>query len=395
MKALILSVSTGQGHHATGQAVAACFEQMGVQCQTLDAYGYIEPLLQEMLSKGYLITTKYIPKITSKAYDLIVRKTEPVSDHSVSKLANTFMAEELLDYLCTYQPDVVVCTHVLSSTMMSILKERKEYWGIVAGIVTDFTVHPLWEETRHLDYYVTPSMLLEYQMRQKGLDVNKLLPFGIPIRPEFSEKMEKTEARRLLQLSESKNTLLLMGGSMGYGKIDKSLLQIDGLPMEFQVIVVCGSNKKMYRKIEKLIPRLKNDVRVYGYVNNVHQMMDAADCIITKPGGITSSEALAKELPMIMVNPIPGQEERNVQFMLNNGLAVYVSKTFPIDEAVFSLFRHPETIKRISETAALRGKKHATQNLCQFLMDKVTERKNELLVQKLEAAIPVAPSLLR
>lgn len=377
MKALILSVSTGQGHHATGQAVADCFETMGVDCETLDAYGYIEPLLQGLLSKGYLITTKYIPKITSKAYDLIVKKTEPVSDYSVSKLANTFMAEELLDFLSSYRPEVVICTHVLSSTMMSILKERHEYNGIVVGIVTDFTVHPLWEETRYLDYYVTPSMLLEYQMMQKGLDVDKLLPLGIPIRPQFSEKMDKAEARRLLGLDENKNTLLLMGGSMGYGKIDRSLLDIDSLPMDFQVLVVCGNNSRMYRKISSLIPSMKNDVRVYGYVDNVHQMMDAADCIITKPGGITSSEALAKELPMIMVNPIPGQEERNVQFMLNNGLAVYVTRSFPVEEAVFSLFRHPETIQRISETAALRGKKHATKNLCNFLIEKVAEREGK------------------
>lgn len=373
MKALILSISTGQGHHATGKAVADCFERMGVPCETLDAYGYVEPLMQSLISKGYLITTKHIPKITSKAYDIIVKKTTPSPEYSPLRMTHTYMVIELQEYLEKYQPDVVVCTHVLSSAMMSILKENGQYRGLVAGIVTDFTVHPLWEETGWIDYYVTPSMLLEYQMKKKGLPAEKLLPFGIPIRPEFSEKKEKREARKLLGLDPDKNTLLLMGGSMGYGKIDKTLIEIDHLGMDFQILVVCGNNDKMFRKIHRLKEKLTCDVRVYGFVDNVHEMMDAADCIITKPGGITSSEAMAKELPMIMVNPIPGQEERNVEFMLNNGLAVAVTKTFPIEEAVFSLFRHPETIEHMRNTIALRGKKHAAERLCEFLIRKAKE----------------------
>ncbi|MBR7147785.1 MAG: glycosyltransferase [Firmicutes bacterium] len=378
MKALVLSVSTGQGHHATGKAVADCFERYGVQCEILDAYGYVEPVLQSLLSKGYLISTKYIPKISSKAYDWVVKKTEPRSDYNPLILSHMYIADELQEFIQKYQPDIVVCTHVLSSIMMSILKEQGQYNGIVAGVVTDFTVHPLWEETEHIDYYVTPSMLLEYQMRRKGLAVEKILPFGIPIRPEFSEKRDQREARELLGLDPEKHTILLMGGSMGYGKIDKTLMDIDQLGMDVQILVVCGNNQKMFRKITKIQPKLDCDVRVYGFVDNVHEMMDAADCIITKPGGITSSEAQAKGLPMIMVNPIPGQEERNVEFLLNNGMAVNVTKTFSVAEAVFSLFRHPETIEHMKDTVARRGKKHAAEHLCQFLMEQVEERhKNE------------------
>ena len=371
MKALVLSISTGQGHHATGQAVSTCFESLGVACSTLDAYEYIEPMLKGLVSKGYLIGTKYIPRLSSKAYDMIVKKSKPMSDYSVGKLTNTFMAEELLGYLNEYQPDVIICTHVLSAAMMSVLKERGEWNGIVAGIVTDFTLHPLWEDCAFIDYYITPSELLEYQMRHKGLDINKMLPFGIPIRPEFSQSVDRAEARRSLKLDESKPTILLMSGSMGYGKIDRSLQKIDELPMDFQIMVVCGNNKKMYRKIQKMQAGFKKDVRVYGYVNNVYLMMDAADCIITKPGGITSSEALAKGLPMIMVNPIPGHEQRNAEFMLNNGLALYATKSFPVDEAVFSLFRHPERVEDLRHTVALYGKKDAAAALCRFLIERL------------------------
>ena len=296
-----------------------------------------------------------------------------MSDHSVGKITNTFMAQELLGYLNEYQPDVVICTHVLSAAMMSVLKERNEWKGIVVGVVTDFTLHPLWEEALYIDYYVTPSELLEYQMSHKGLDIDKMLPFGIPIRPEFSVREDRKKAREQLGLAEDKPTILLMSGSMGYGKIDKSLQKIDQLAMDFQIMVVCGNNKRMYKKINRIKGALKKDVRVYGYVDNVYIMMDAADCIITKPGGITSSEALAKGLPMIMVNPIPGHEQRNAEFMLNNGLALYVTKSFPLDEAVFSLFRHPARVEDLRQTIELYGKKDAAKTLCEFLIDKVQE----------------------
>lgn len=377
MKALILSISTGQGHHATGQAIEEQFCQMGITCETLDAYGYIEPLLKSAVSKGYLISTAYIPKLTSKAYDFVVKKTKPAPNYSVTKITNRFMAEELRTYLDQYKPDLIICTHVLSSVMISILKERKEWNGLAVGVVTDFTVHPLWEETRSLDYYVTPSELLEYQMAKKGLDVKKMLPFGIPIRPEFSHRTEQSEARQRLGLDLYKPTILVMSGSMGYGKIDVSLKKLDKLYFDFQIIVVCGNNKKMYNKISRLKEHLKKEVTVYGYVDNVYEMMDAADCIITKPGGITSSEALAKCLPMIMINPIPGHEQRNAEFMLNNGLALYATKSFPLDEAVFSLFKNPDRVADLRQTISLYGKLHATQRLCEFLQEEVENRQQK------------------
>jgi processive 1,2-diacylglycerol beta-glucosyltransferase len=117
---------------------------------------------------------------------------------------------------------------------------------------------------------------------------------------------------------------------------------------------------------------------VYGYVDYIDLMMDAADCVVTKPGGITSSEALAKGLPMIMTNPIPGHEMRNAEFMLNNGIALYATKSFPLDEAIFSLFRHPDRIEDIRATIDIYGRRNSTENLCDFLMGKVNENEEYL-----------------
>lgn len=366
MKVLILSISTGQGHHATGQAIENTLREMGVNCETLDAYEYIKPLLSDFVSKGYLISTAYAPALSSKLYNIMVKKNRPVEEYSLPKLVNKLMTKELKEYLDDYHADVVICTHVLAATMVNIMVEKGWIKATTLGVITDFTVHPLWEECRSLDYYVTPSELLEFQLNKKGADTEKMLSFGIPIKPEFSERIDQKEARRQLGINENKPTILLMSGSMGYGKIDDSIKHLDALSFDFQIMVVCGNNKKMFKKVSNL--ETKKKLYIYQYVNNVDVMMDAADCIITKPGGITSSEALAKALPMIMVNPIPGHEMRNAEFMLNNGLALYATKTFPLDEAVFALFKHPERVADMRATLEIFGKRNSSKNLCEFLV---------------------------
>jgi len=374
MKVLILSISTGQGHHATGRAVENEFEKRGVDCETLDAYEYIEPILSHLVSKGYLLSAAYAKRLSSKLYDIVVKKNKPLKKYSVPKITNTLWAKDLREYIEESRPDVIICTHVLSAILVNIMKEKA--WlddsVITVGIVTDFTLHPLWEEARLLDYFVTPTDLLEFQMKQKGLDTEKMLPIGIPIRPQFSERINRYEARSRLGLDPHKHTILLMSGSMGYGRIDESILKLDRLSFDFQVIVVCGNNKKMYRKVKALETQKRFDV--YGYVDNVDVMMDAADCIITKPGGITTSEAMAKGLPMIMVNPIPGHEMRNAEFMLNNGLALYATKSFPLDEAVFSLLQHPERIAFLRSTIEIYARQNSAQNLCEFLIKAYEEK---------------------
>jgi processive 1,2-diacylglycerol beta-glucosyltransferase len=374
MKALILSISTGQGHHATGQAIDKEFKKRGVDCETLDAYEYIEPILSHLVSRGYLLSTAYAKKISSKLYDIVVKKNKPLKKFSVPKITNTVWAKDLKEYIEESKPDVIICTHVLSSILVNIMKERN--WlhpgAVTVGVVTDFTLHPLWEEARLLDYYVTPTDLLEFQMEKKGLDINKMLPIGIPIRRKFSERIDRLEARSQLGLDLHKHTILLMSGSMGYGKIDESIERLDRLDFDFQVMVVCGNNKKMYKKVKGLTTQKRFDI--YGYVDNVDLMMDAADCIITKPGGITTSEAMAKGLPMIMVNPIPGHEMRNAEFMLNNGLALYATKSFPLDEAVFSLFQHPERITLLRSTIEIYARQNSAQNLCEFLIRAYEEK---------------------
>ena len=376
MKALLLSITAGQGHHATAEAIENGFKQIGVESKFIDAYEYIEPRLKRAVSTAYSFNAAYNKRVYSLAYGISVKKTSRVSKYSLPKIMNSLMANELRKCILEEKPDVIVCTHIFPATMINILLERDKLDVLTVAVLTDFTLHPFWEEIGLIDYYVTPSELIEYQIIKKGLDPNKQLPFGIPIKAKFNERMPKAEAKKLLGLDPDKHTILLMSGSMGYGKIDKSIEELDGLPFDFQTIVVCGNNKRQLRKIKSVSKKKRFDV--YGYVDNVDVMMDAADCIITKPGGITSSEAISKGLPMIMSNPIPGQEDRNVDFMLNNGLALYASKTFPLDEAVYYLFKNPNRLNEIKTAMEAYRKEYPTERLCQFLKDNFDSKSCEI-----------------
>lgn len=367
MKVLFLSNTAGQGHHSTARAVMDMLSSMGAECRMLDTYAYISPVLYRGLAQGYLLATSITPVAYGKVYGLYDRKNQNDSKYSMANVASSIMAIKLKKYFREeFNPDVIVCTHIFSAQIVNAMKMNGQLSAVTIGIITDYTIHPFWQDVTSIDYFVTASELLERQAVKKGLPASKLLPFGIPINPKFSNRMSKEEARLSLGIDPDTFTILLMSGSMGHGNLVKVLEDIDSLDVDFQVLVVCGNNKHAKHKIDQLVT--KKSVYPFGFINNVEVMMDAADCILTKPGGLTSSEALAKNLPIVMINPIPGQEERNVDFMLNNGLAVNVTKTYPVDEALFQLFRYPEKLKNMTENIKLVGKPHATRDICAFIM---------------------------
>lgn len=372
MKVLFLSITAGQGHHATARALMEMLESMGAECRMLDTYAYVNPVLYSTVKRGYLFTTAVTPGTYGRFYRLAELKDKQTSRHSVSNIANSLLSLKLQKYFHEeFDPDVIVCTHVFSAQIVNVMKKSGHIRAATIGIVTDYTIHPYWPDADCIDYIVTASELLTHQAVKKGIPEKKILPLGIPIQPKFGRRISKEEARRQLRIGTDKFTILVMSGSMGHGNMIQVIRSIDSLEHDFQILAVCGNNRRAERKIAQMETR--NKVYTYGYVDNVEVMMDAADCIVTKPGGLTSSEALAKHLPIVMVNPIPGQEERNVEFMLNNGLAVHVTDTYPIDEAIYQLFLYPEKLENMVRNIRLAGKPNATRDLCRFVL-KLGER---------------------
>ena len=361
LKVLLLSITAGQGHHQTAMAISEELIKRGMQCDTLDVIKYIDPVVCELVSKSYLMSTKHIPIAYGSFYS-IAERNERKKEKSISNLTSLAVSKKVSKYIEENTPDIIICTHVFAA---HVLTQIKEYTGMKMGIITDFTVHPYWEET-DLDYYGTASELLTILAQKKGIDTKNVLPIGIPIPEKFAQRLSKSEAREKLGIKD-KDTVLVMSGSMGYGKLARHVKVMDTVDLDFQMLCVCGKNKRAKKSIEKL--QTNQSVYIYGYVDNVDIMMDAADVIVTKPGGLTVSEALAKRLPMILVNPIPGQEERNTEFLLNNAIATKMSKTCPMDVCLYQVLKNNWRRKISNEIMGYIGKPHAARDLADFLVN--------------------------
>lgn len=367
MRVLLLSVKAGYGHHSTAKAIMECYENNGHECKMLDIFDYLNHRLGESIQDGYLISTKYLPKTYGKAYGKLTQKEEPYDRHSLMSLLSRFVSKCLERFIREFKPDLMIGTHSYAGVCMSILSDCGAIKCPTIGVVTDFTVHPFWEST-FLDYYVIPNEMLSFEMQKKGIPADKLLPFGMPIRKQFETKTDKTEARHILGL-QNMPTVLVMMGSMGYGNIQKTLVEMDSCDYNFQILCVCGSNKKFKTGIEEYVWR--HPMYAYGFVNNIDVMMDASDFIITKPGGLTTSEALAKELPIITMNPIPGQEDRNLSFLVNQGAAIMVDNNYSMLDAFNMIFNCTWRLDMIKESVKRLGKPNASEELYSFSSSKL------------------------
>lgn len=366
MRVLILTITAGGGHNSTANAVKTYLDGQAVECRVLDTFDYISKPLSKTVSEGYLFVTSKAKPAFDEGYRLAEKRKHTADEKSQARLNGRLLSSKLRKYICIYDPDVIVYTHIFAGVILDVIKVEHGLRAKTVGILTDFVFHPYWEECVHLDYVVTACPQLAYQARKKGYAPEQILPMGIPTHPKFAVEIDRAEARRTLGLDAEKTTLLLMGGSMGYGDIAGTVEQLYALDLDFQLIVVCGNNEKARTEVEALSQAKKT--LVIGWSQEVDRLMDAADVIVTKPGGLTTSESLAKRLPMIIINPIPGQEDRNTEFLLNQGAAVAVSDTFPLDEAVWSLFGFPKRVELMREAIDQIRRPNATADIGRFVM---------------------------
>lgn len=365
MKVLVLTISAGQGHNRTAHAIAEYLRSVNAEVEIIDTYKYFNTALGKFVEQGYLLSTGIAPGIYGTIYTHREHKDYSNRPNMVD-MTGKLISRQFYKFIEKKNPDAIIATHIFAANLVSNFKQKRNSKAVTYGIVTDFTVHPYWE-TAELDYYITPSALLNNQMVKKGIPEDKILPFGIPISGKFAQNIDKQEARNALGIADKK-TVFVMTGSMGYGDVTKYIEELDGVDYDFQIITVCGSNKHLYNEIERLNTR--KTIYNYGFVDNVDVIMSASDVIISKPGGLTVSEALAKKLPMIIINPIPGHEDRNYEFLVNNGLAIGTSKTFSVEEAIYQLMNNPTRLECMAKMAEEIGKPDASKMLGDFVISK-------------------------
>lgn len=379
-----MSITAGEGHNSVAKAMKSYFESRDIQSDVLDTYRFISKELAACVSKGYLFVSSKMKRPYEMAYRMAERRHGSSYSLSNARILNHIFINEINEFIKDYSPDVIVFTHPFVGIILDLLKQKKDLHLQTVGVLTDFAFHPFWEECLRNDYVVIPCEALTYQGIKKGFSKNQLKPFGIPINPSFSKNISHDDACLQLGLDPQKKTILLMGGSMGYGKMANAVAELDTLKtdVDFQIISVCGNNKAMKKAIDKLTT--SHTVLNLGFVDYVDLLMSAADCIVSKPGGITTSEAFAKNLPMIVVNPIPGQEKRNTDFLLNSGAAMTTTTNCSLSELIYQIFSTPERLESMKQAIASVAKPSSTEDACEFVISLAMEQEKAGELQVLE-----------
>ena len=320
MKILILSCDTGEGHNSAGKAVKEAAELKGHTVAMMDMFLLSGKRTSHAVSGAYIGIVKHIPGFFGLIYKIgmflsSAKRKSPVY------FANALLGKKLAAYIDENHFDIVVTPHLYPAETLTYLKKKGLLSVPAVAIGTDYTCIPFWEET-DLDYYVIPHEDLIEEYVHRDVPADKLLSYGIPVRQDFCKNLSKEAARKKLHLPSDTPIFLVMSGSMGFGKLAVFAAELALRCNKGEhIVIICGSNEKIKRVLQKEF-HFNKRVHVIGYTNHVSLFMDACDVIYTKPGGLTSTEALVKNIPIVHTAPIPGCETANRNFFVKRHLSV-------------------------------------------------------------------------
>ncbi len=323
-KILILSAAVGAGHLRAAEAIEKKFKQQhpSAEVKNIDVLNYTNPLFRRLYGKAYLDMVNRMPEVLGWMYDSLDKPWENERRRLALDRLNTL---PLIKFLKDYQPDLAVCTHFLPAEIISWLTAKGKISFPQAIVVTDFDAHALWLCHYYERYFVALDET-KIHLEKLGIPEKKLVVSGIPIDPNFSETKDKNAMREKHGLETDKLTILVSAGGFGVGNIENLLHALSELQTPSQILAICGRNEEMKSNLERTVREKLNSERVtfkpIGFTREMDELMSAADLIVGKPGGLTTSEALAKNLIFVVVNPIPGQEERNSDHLLEKGCAI-------------------------------------------------------------------------
>lgn len=323
-KVLVLSASAGAGHIRAAQAIERAFLEAGAaqEVRHIDTLEYTNKIFRNLYAKAYIDMVNKTPEVLGWLYDYLDKPWKNERRRLAFDKLNT---RPFVKMLKQYQPEFVVCTHFLPAEIISWLGAKERITSRQAIVVTDFDVHAMWLCHHYEHYFVALDETREH-LEKLGIPPSKLTVSGIPIDPVFARHKEKREMRDKYGLRREWTTILVSAGGFGVGPIEHLMTAILQLKHPAQIIVMCGRNQELKNKIDQvamsLPPNGRLAVKAAGYTTDMDEYMAASDIVLGKPGGLTTSEALAKGLVFVIVNPIPGQEERNSDHLLEDGVAI-------------------------------------------------------------------------
>jgi processive 1,2-diacylglycerol beta-glucosyltransferase len=348
---VILSCNYGGGHHRVAEVLRHELRQRSPGCR-VEIYDYIETCIGHWFNVTF--TSLYFGSVrwAPWLYRCFYQATSAISPHSpVQRFINSLGRRRFAAILQAQRPDIVVCTYCLPAGGVSSLKREGHTNVPCITVVTDHAVHSQWIHPG-IDLYLVSSEQVRNGMVAHGLLPDRVLSSGIPVAPAFGTPLQPQPLRRQYGLDPGLPTILVMVGAhnlmRGALKVYRDMVE---LPRSAQLLFVCGKDERLRQVIEQLAQRASMPVRVFGYVSEIPALMAMSDLMISKAGGVTTSEALAAELPMVLINPIPGQEEENATFLQAVGAAIVAPRPAALPSLIADLLDHPEHLARLREGA--------------------------------------------
>ena len=373
MKVLIFYAKYGGGHLSAARSIESCINEnyKNIDVELIDFMEYASKEFNRITTKAYSEMAKKAPKTWGHLY--WESQKGPLAH--ISTTSNKILSIKLKKLITEKKPDLVISTHPFSSQICGFLKKHNKINCKIATIITDFASHDQWlVYSNYIDYIFVACNEMEQELFEKGLEKNKIFVTGIPISSKFSVNYDKKNILKDFNLNPNKKVVLFFGGGeFGLGK--NFTLQVFQAFVKYsnniQIIAISGKNQKLKTAFQNIVleNHSEENVQIFEYTNKVPELMSISSLVVTKPGGLTSSESLASGLPIVIINPIPGQEEQNAEYLEKNNSAIWIKKDDDINSIVNNLLSDSKKLDEMKKNAKLIAKPNSTYNICKILFN--------------------------
>lgn len=366
---LLMYISNVSGHRCASTALETALSRLDstVSVKAIDAFNYTNPFWEKRINSLYMLVIKGWPWLWDYLYDnrKVLNRAEKIRPwiHQLNERKMKALLEQ-------FTPDVVVCTQAFPLGMVADYKFKHRLALPIVGVLTDFAPHSYWLND-YVNAYVVPAPQIRQRLIEKGIATARLATLGIPIDPKFAEPSSKSITLAKLNLDPKIPVVLVMGGGQGLGPLKDIVRALDTLQTNLQLVVVCGTNKKLFTWFNKNKHRFTKPLTIFGYSEQINELMDIASFIVTKPGGLTSAEALSKSLPIVIFSPLPGQESQNSQFLLNQGAAIKVNKLEQLKTVASNLLTNPLQLQQLRQKAQAIAYPDSAVQIAQLILNMV------------------------
>lgn len=390
-KVLIMSASTGGGHNRAARAIkeeleSRTIDNMSIECEIVDSLKLVNNTMDKVISRGYEKSALYTPKAYGSVYRFSETSLASKNEFKTNPLTS-LMARKFKHLLNDSSPDLIIGTHPFPMIALSTLKKnnnislsesfyRSSKVDIppMISVLTDYTTHSTWIQNE-IDYYIVGHEYVKELLVYEGVDSEKVKAFGIPVEKSFLSHRDRETVLTELGLSPEKLTVLLMGGSFGAGNIKETLEDLLTVDRDFQILVITGRNEHLKDKLSKMLDSTvhNKNICLLGYTNKMNDILASIDVLISKPGGLTTTEALLNDVPMIVPYFIPGQEEENLDFLTNCGAALRTTKKYSLPVLLKVLIDDPSRLDNLRKNIKSIRKFDSAVNISNLVVDILTD----------------------